>query len=210
MSEFWQILIATLGGSAVLLLAVGFLVKTLVSHLLSKDVERFKAEVQHNATLQLERALSGIRQAALEREVRFRQLHEKRSLVVAELYSRLVSAVDKLEYSFQPMEWVDQPSRDEKLKEAVPCLIELRGYFERNRILFPGELANQVHAFIEKLGDWLHEYQTCKFIGDHGSADRTVTAGKDAAVKAAWKGLHDEVPGLRAALEVEFRRLLEV
>lgn len=210
MSEFWQILIATLGGSAVLLLAVAFLVKALISHWLSKDIESFKTEVQHSATLQLERALADLRQAALEREVRFRQLHEKRSLVIAELYSRIVSAVDKLEYSFQPVEWVDQPSRDEKLKEALPCLIELREHFERNRILFPVELATQIHAFIEKLGGWLHEYQTWKFVDEHSESDRAVKASKNAAVRAAWKGLREEVPGLRLALEDEFRRLLEV
>jgi hypothetical protein len=205
MNELWQILLTAVGGSAVLLLAVGFLVKNLISHLLSKDVECFKAEIQHGATVQLERTLSDLRQTALEREVRFRQLHEKRSLVIAELYARIVATVDKFEYAFEPIEWFGQPSREAKMKEAMPSMLELREYFERNRILFPEALADQIHAFIEKLGGWWHEYRIWSTMADQ---DEIAKKSQNAAIVAAWKGIRNEVPGLRRELEQEFRKLL--
>lgn len=206
MLEYWQVLIATLGGSAVLLLAVGFLVRNLITHLLSKDVERFKADLQHNATIQLERALIELRQQTLEHEVRFRHLHEKRSLVIAELYSRIVEAIQKLEYAFQPVEWFNQPPRNKKLEEAQPALYALHQYFEQHRILFPELLAANVHSFIEKLGGWFHEYQIWSEMAD----DELAKQNKIAAVRTAWKGLKDEVPVLKLSLETEFRKLLQV
>lgn len=206
MPSFWELLIATLGGSAVLLLAVGFLVKALISHLLSKDIDRFKAELQHSATINLERGLADLRQATLEHEVRFRHLHEKRSLVVAELYSKIVLTTEELEYSFEPVEWFDRPPRDEKLKRAGPMLADLHQHFESHRIFFPEPLATDLHSFIDKLGCWFHDYQTWNTMP---IADETVKKSKTAAVMTAWKGLREEIPPLRSGLEHEFRALLQ-
>lgn len=175
-------------------------------HFLSKDLDAFKASLEKAATLEIERTRFELQRAALEHEVRFRQLHEKRSLVVTDLYSRLVTAVDQLEYFFQPIEWFDQPSRDEKFQQAAPALVDLRQYFESHRLLFPEELAAQLHAFIEKLGTWMQDYHIWNTMpGSDVAKDR-----KHESIMTAWKGLKNEVPALRIALEVEFRKLLEV
>lgn len=206
MIESWKVILGSLGGSAVLLLLLGWLARSILIHFLSKDFDRFKADLEHTTALQLERARSDLQRASLEHEVRFRQLHDKRSLVVNELYSKLVNAVEELEYFFQPVEWSDQPPREDKFKVASSALLELRSYFERNRILFPEDLAAQLHDFIAKLVSWLQEYQTWATM----PGSEIATKSRYDTIRTAWKGLRNDVPALRAALEAEFRKLLAV
>lgn len=75
--ELWQSLLVAFGGNAAVLLVLGFLGRSLMSSVLAKDIEKFKADLHV---------------AAIEHEVRFSKLHEKRAEVLAELYKLLVAA----------------------------------------------------------------------------------------------------------------------
>ncbi len=66
-----------LGGSAGVLLGLWYLGRTLISSVLAKDLEKFKADLQ---------------QAGIEHQILFSKLHEKRATVIAELYKLLVEA----------------------------------------------------------------------------------------------------------------------
>lgn len=74
-----EIIIASVSGSAVLMGAVAWLIRSLVVHVLSEDLESFKTKLQS---------------AALEHQVRFTRLHENRASIIAELYSKLVALHD--------------------------------------------------------------------------------------------------------------------
>ncbi len=75
--ELWQSLLVALGGNATLLLVLGFLGRSVMSTVLTKDIEKFKA---------------ALHQAGIEHQVRFSKLHERRAEVLAEVYKLLAEA----------------------------------------------------------------------------------------------------------------------
>ncbi len=88
MVSIWQELIIVFGGNATLLLVLGFLFKSLLSHMLTKDVEKYKAELNADADLLIERLKSTLQIVALEHQVRFSKLHQKRAEAIEELNKR--------------------------------------------------------------------------------------------------------------------------
>jgi hypothetical protein len=70
-----EIILASIGGSATLVAVLGWLAKSLVSNLLDKDIASFRYELE---------------KLALEHNVRFSTLHERRDVVIATLYSEIV------------------------------------------------------------------------------------------------------------------------
>ena len=79
-----------LGGTALVLAAVGWLVRSLIGHFLSKDVESFKHRLQSESTVELERLRHSLRLVASEHEKQIHLLQERRAEVIAELYARLI------------------------------------------------------------------------------------------------------------------------
>jgi len=90
----WQDVIvtvfSTIGGGAVLLGAAAYLIKAALTQRLLLDAEMFKGQLKASADAEIERLKVSLQMSALEHEVRFSKLHEKRAEVIAELYGRLV------------------------------------------------------------------------------------------------------------------------
>src|SRR5882672_1534189 len=86
----WGEVIKALGGQAVFLGAAGYLVKEIVSHRLSKQAEEFKVQLESRAAVEVERLKASLQLVATEHQIQFAKLHEKRALVIAELYTRLI------------------------------------------------------------------------------------------------------------------------
>jgi hypothetical protein len=86
MNSIWEQLLFLFGGNAMLLAVLGYLFKSLLSQLLTKDIEKFKSQLKADADVSIERLKSTLQMTALEHQVRFSKLHEKRALVVADLY----------------------------------------------------------------------------------------------------------------------------
>jgi hypothetical protein len=82
----------TTGGGAVLLGAAAWLIKTVLNDRLARDAEGFKAQLKADADKEIETLKSSLQMVAVEHQVRFSNLHEKRAEVIAELYKRLVGA----------------------------------------------------------------------------------------------------------------------
>src|SRR5215469_2732514 len=102
----WQEVIVTvfttIGGGAVFLGAAAYLIKTALNQRLLLDSEGFKAQLKASADTEIERLKVSLQMSALEHEVRFSKLHEKRAEVIAELYGRLME-ISRLvrQYAFE-------------------------------------------------------------------------------------------------------------
>jgi hypothetical protein len=146
MSINWQDVIVTvfttIGGGTVLLGAAAYVIKTALTQRLLLDAEGFKAQLKASADAEIERLKVSLQMSALEHEVRFSKLHEKRAEVIAELYGRLVeisTLVHQYAYedrgvfcneffpgerffgptTFKPMGESDNPSDLENAQKAV-------------------------------------------------------------------------------------------
>jgi hypothetical protein len=73
---FWEDLLRTLGGMAILVSAIAWLSRSLLTNLLSKDLEKFKSDLQ----------IESQRHA-----VEYSALHAKRAELISDLYVQAVN-----------------------------------------------------------------------------------------------------------------------
>jgi len=92
MAQFLKELLTALGGFAVVIAALAWLVRNLISQYLSRNVEAYKAQLLLETTRQTESLKSALETAAHERAVRFSKLQEKRDEHLPELYRSIHSA----------------------------------------------------------------------------------------------------------------------
>jgi hypothetical protein len=86
-----DVVVGVIGGTTAGTAIVVFLSRSLLQSLLTRDLERFKAELKAQHDVELERLRADLRVAASERETRFSRLHERRLDVIAGLYALAVA-----------------------------------------------------------------------------------------------------------------------
>jgi len=79
----WTTVLVTLGGQTVLLAIVAFLARSLMSSLMAKDLEAFKADLESKSNVAIERLRADLQLTAFEHQIRFSKLHERRAEVLA-------------------------------------------------------------------------------------------------------------------------------
>ena len=95
--EFWKQFVTMLGGFGMLVFALSWLARTLVSYFLSKDVEKYKASLRTETDIELERLRAQLQIENFRRQIRFSKLHEKQAEVLAQLYSLILTTIQHLE-----------------------------------------------------------------------------------------------------------------
>ncbi|HKM83375.1 MAG TPA: hypothetical protein VJY15_20750, partial [Candidatus Acidoferrum sp.] len=168
---------------------------------LSKEAEEFKVQVESRAAVEVERLKASLQLAATEHQIQFSKLHEKRALVVAELYSRLVVTLRTArEFIFGD---VQDPERSAKAQEEV---WELYRFIELNRIYFPETVCTLLDKFESKLRKsvlFANSYWTrIKYPTPKTEEDR------NKVLLEACEVLESELPNLLKEVQDEFRKLL--
>lgn len=74
------------------MLVLGWLLRTILTHVLAKDLEVFKAKLTAEAASASENLRARFELAAKEHEARFSVLHQRRAEVIADLYGQLEHA----------------------------------------------------------------------------------------------------------------------
>jgi hypothetical protein len=141
----WQEFLATFGGQTALLAAVAYLIKTLVSSRLEKDAEAFKADLKRNSDIEIERLKNALQMTALEHQVRFSKLHERRAEVIGELSQGIQaarSAVTNL---------VRNPGDAEQLEATQTLTSDLLMCIRENQVIFPRDLVKRLDRYSERL-----------------------------------------------------------
>lgn len=188
--ELWQALLVAIGGNAALLLVIAFLGRSLANNLFTKDLEKFKADLEV---------------AAIEHQIRFSKLHEKRADVLAELYKLLVLATSETRSFVSLIEWAGEPDKKQKYQNAMNAIYDFFRFFDQHRIYIPEALCASVDDFVQKL-----RKPTIEF-GVFVTYEHLSLRNEEARFKAwttAWESVENDVPQLRSALEAEFRNLL--
>jgi hypothetical protein len=203
----WQSVLLAFGGNAALLLVLGWLARSLGSQLLAKDLEKFKndlATTSSNAAEQLKHELAV---AALEHNVKFSKLYERRAEVVAEAYGLLVEAHWDSQSFVSLMEWVGEPPKQEKYVTAMNKSAEFYRYFDKNRIYLPQALCDQLDQFLRGMRSEVIGFGVYASKEDDRIQDTVLDQKYDAWSRAATY-FDQEVPKAKAALETELRRII--
>ncbi len=199
----WQEVITRLGGEAMFLAAAAWLVKALVSHRLARDADKFKTQLQADANAEIARSKTSLQMVALEHQVRFSKLHERRAEVIAEL-DRLLQETTRVAKMFI---YTEQRNRSEDLR-AGQKVFELYSFIDLHRIYLPDSVCALLDNFegtirrsVSQVGIWWTRIDN--------PTPETMKQQND-VMRSACQALETDIPALRKELLAEFRTLLGV
>ena len=205
----WQQVImtflATVGGGGAVLAAAAWLIKTLVANRLALYAEKLKKEMKAKSDAEIERLKNALQMAALEHQVRFSKLHEKRAEVVAKLYALLV----ELQYAGQRYVFVGayEPKRDDEFSKTAAKVHEVFLFIEEHQIYLPDRVCTLLAEFVETVNKSVAGVQVYEKYTD-GSAN--FRREKIQVLKGAAEAFEKRIPAVREALKDEFRTILGV
>jgi hypothetical protein len=195
------------GGSALLLAAFAWLLRTALSHTLQRDLAEFKARLEATATAELERVRSQLRLVEAERSKQSTLLLEKRAAVIDTLYTNLIDYLGAAESFSSLIEWEGEPSKEEKAKVLGEKSEEFFGFFLRHRIYFTAPLCDKIQHLHDTVRVPMLKYRAWLSSVKDG-------AGSGGKLFEAWEKaaetIRGDIPPLMHAIEAEFRLLLGV
>jgi len=180
-----------LGGSAMLLAAVAWLLKSALAAWIAKDAERFKAGLKADAEKEMENLKHSLQMIATEHQVRFSKMHERRAGFIEELYKKLTDLNLHGEQFVITSENNPTPYHAENFREIQEELREVFLFAEQHPIYLP----ESVCALVDKhLGQLRKTVWTAGIFGRLVNAnDRTVQQSNEAFTKA-YEEFETDIP----------------
>ena len=162
----WQALLEMASGvpAAVVLAALAFLSKGFLNNLLKKDLEKYKAELDHTHDLHMSALLQQHEIAVLQldnklveerarNELRFSHLHDRQFNSITCVYGILLEMLWSLERITNPGAPNDPDYRATELSKFDASLETLNPELNKKRILLPREVADETRAVAHKLAN---------------------------------------------------------
>jgi hypothetical protein len=194
----WTSVIQTVLITLVIATLFGFVLKFWFEQMLSRDLERFKAELQRTHDLDLERFRADLRLVAFEHQARLAKLDEKRAEVIAELYKRLVRTQDRVKSIGSIVAGQDGSSVQQRTELAAQESDALREYFDENRLYFDEGTCIQIDHLLNILEDTFVDF---KLAASNPKSHRE-------RWEAAQRTMYVNVPEIRQVIEKDFRVML--
>jgi hypothetical protein len=200
----WSDIAKTVGTSGVIVAAITYLAKSLWGHWLTSDLEKHRASLRLENETKIEQLKAELSRVALEHEVKFSRVHDRRAEVIADIYKRLYHVVRDFKSLTAMMEFSGEPSKEEKRKTAIASYNNLAPFFCENRIYLEEEVCKLMESFLRKIRDvnalWQKELR---------SQQRTEPPKEDYWMQAE-EAMEKETPIIFSSLEQTFRSILGV
>ncbi len=182
-------LIKSLGIATIFSGALVIIVRKLIDHFFSKDLEKFKAELQKEA---------------IKYKTQYETLHIERANVIKEVYKRLVTTEGAFRSLLKPFRLHGEVSDDEKEKILTNEYNGLIIYYLENRVFFEEDLAKELDAVIILLQDIQIQR------GSEREARMAQIPLSKEEYNKAWKMLKDKLPPIKTSIEQQFRTILGI
>jgi hypothetical protein len=199
----WEQLLIVFGGNATLLIVLGFLFRSLISQLLTKDIEKFKTQLKADADKSVEQYKSTLQMTALEHQVRFSKLHEKRAQVIADLYERFVTAYSDTDTYHFWLGAAGSQAYEGQAHEAMKSLEQAYKFFEMSRIYLSESLSLELDNFFHATRNLTQDVEALVRKSD------PIVELPSQAEKETLETLRSELPAMRQRLDAEFKKLIE-
>jgi len=188
--------------------AIAWLMRSLITNVLNKDIAQFKARLQHDNAIEMERLRGDLRILSIEHEIRFRSIHERQADALAGTYARLYEVQRAVGSYVSIIERSDEPSKADKLKIVGDAYEEFRSFFFPRRIFLPPMTAEAVRRTADKLAEITNVFTQGQ--RREQQRHRAHPQHDEDYWTKAYELLKHEVPPLLAQLEADFQRLLGV
>ena len=151
MSEWLRLLGGFALASTLILAAAAWLIRSLITYALSRDIEIYKTQLKAQSDLEIERLKDDLKRSAFEREIRFGKLHSEVFGAIKAVYAPMIKLHRSVASYLSPMEWAGEPSKDEKLKEVIENSKGLQDCYDGVRILLPKHIYSGLDTLLKDL-----------------------------------------------------------
>ena len=203
----WGTILTAFGGSAVLLLLLGYLGRTAIQHWLDKDLDVHKAKLKLAELESTERLKTALQVTTLEHQVRFTRLHEQRAEVIRHVYEMLVELLWASGAATSVVRLNNGTTPEQDMIEADKRRVDLYRYFMTNRIYLPADACASLDALIEQTRRILISVDTYQSVNEYAPAG--VLKDKRDVMLKAFQFFSDEVHKPMCELEHAFRVMLD-
>jgi hypothetical protein len=192
-----------LGGTTIAVAAVAWLARTIVTHFLSKDVEKYKQQLQDAHARAIEQLRNDLKMQALEHEVRFRKMHERQAEIISEVYAGLRELHHACHSFVNPFDSVGEPDKEGKHKIVVETSRKFYDKFDPARLYLPPDISAQIDSFFEELA---------KITNDFARGLRDEKRGGESVDhwSKGWKAVDEKARPLFEQIRAEFQRIIGV
>jgi hypothetical protein len=190
----WQEVITSLGGNAIILAAVGWLIKSFMSHRFTLEAEKFKIEVKASADTEIERLRAFLTRAS--------RVHEQQVETLTKLHRQLLQTQGYLQLSAATWRNEGEVSREEYGRLCAEAIKSAHETLSDGRLLLPPDLTKQCDEFFASVFRG-QNYLTF-------ALNPMVTEGHQR--KEFWDNAQvtalKEVPGILAQIELAARNVI--
>jgi hypothetical protein len=146
--EMIEAIITAIGGTAILLAVVAWLIRSLIGQYLSKDLENYKEKLRSQSAVELERLKGELAMNAAAHQIRFSKLHEKQATLIEELYLG-VDRLDQLSKLLIGLFAQDKPINEKipRVHEILEEYLEYNSKFYKNKLFFSPEINSLLEAY---------------------------------------------------------------
>lgn len=128
-----------------ILVALGFLGRTIINRWVAKDIQKSKTEIEKITNIELEKIRTSLDIEKFKSEIQFTKFHEKRIEVINEIYNKLTDLMANLHRICNTL--IDEKAKGQELTIDAAATIginEIWGYFKKNKIYFKEDLATKL------------------------------------------------------------------
>jgi hypothetical protein len=167
-----------------------------------QKLETHKAELKARSDVEIERLRSQLSIAAVEHQIRFSGLHEKRAEVIATTYSLLQEVYGSLGSYVDMIQLEGGLTREQRRKAAAEAHKLFSDYYIKHRIFLPTATAEKLNSINRRSMDTYTEFYLTVDVPIAGGESKTEERFE------IYKRVKVEIRAACVELEDEFRRLL--
>lgn len=206
MSTFESIALA-LTGNALALAVLGWLAKSLLQNLLTKDLaaHRIRLELENERATQAfghELAL-----LAREHDITFSKLHQRRAQTIAKLYELLSITAEKGSSYSSPISYSNEPTKSELFNIFASAYNDAAKYFYSHKLFLPEESCKKIEELFQGLKKHPSKMNAYMGMAERHQSHELEIKSLD-AWNESWKYFEHEFKPAMTVLERDFRQLL--
>ena len=203
MTTIEVILLATTG-NALVLAVLGWLARSLIQNLLSKDLDKYRLQLESENQRAAQAFGHELSLAAKEHDIRFGKLHERRAETIAMLYELLTTTSEKGSVYSSPHGYSSDPPKSEQYNDFANSYNQAAKYFYRNKLFLPAETCVRVEALFQGIKEHPSKMNMYMSMAEqHPGGD--IELKKLDAWNDAWRYFQDVFKPAMAALEQDLR-----
>lgn len=185
-----------------ILVGIVFLLRKFFEQTLSRDIERFKFNLQSELEQSKLRLENELQTKNFEFQTKFTSYHQKQADVIGELYGMLNETEWEVEELVHPLRPGGESVNGERVHETECKCIELSRFFSKNRIYLDNDLCEKMDTIIKVLRKAITTF-------DFSHMSLNGKPSLDIWMEA-WNVLVKELPPIKRAIESQFRESLSI